>query len=75
MINPFQAMKTVQNPIGMIQQQMMMKFQKQNPQMFQQVQQMVNGKSEQQLKEMAQNIAKERGIDLNQFASNFGIKL
>lgn len=75
MINPFQAMKAVQNPMGMIQQQMMMKFQKQNPQMFQQVQQMVSGKSDEQLKEMAQNIAKERGIDLNQFASQFGIKM
>ena len=75
MINPFQAMKAMKNPMGMIQQQMMMKFQKQNPQMFQQVQQMVSGKSEEQLKEMAQNIAKERGIDLNQFASQFGIKM
>lgn len=43
--------------------------------MFQQVQQMVSGKSDEQLKEMAQNIAKERGIDLNQFASQFGIKM
>lgn len=43
--------------------------------MFQQVQQMVSGKNEEQLKEMAQNIAKERGIDLNQFASQFGIKM
>lgn len=75
MVNPFQAMKAMQNPMGMIQQQMMMKFQKQNPQMFQQVQQMVNGKSEEQLKEIAQNIAKERGIDLNQFANQFGIKM
>lgn len=43
--------------------------------MFNQVQKMVNGKNDEQLKEMAQNIAKERGIDLNQFAGQFGIKL
>ena len=75
MINPFQAMQVAQNPMGILQKQMMERFRNQNPQMFQQVQQMVNGKSEQQLKVMAQNIAKERGIDLNQFAHNFGIKL
>ena len=36
---------------------------------------MTNGKNEGQMKEMAMNIAKERGIDLSQFASQFGIKL
>ena len=47
----------------------------QNPQKFNQIQQMINGKNDNQLKEIANNLAKERGIDLNQFASNFGIKL
>lgn len=36
---------------------------------------MLDGKNDVQLREMAQNIANERGIDLNQFASQFGIKL
>lgn len=36
---------------------------------------MIKGKDDEQLREMATNIAKERGIDLNQFASQFGIKL
>ena len=75
MMNPFQAMKAVQNPVAMLQEQVMGKFKSQNPQMFNQIQQMVNGKNESQLKEMAHNIAKERGIDLNQFAGQFGIKL
>lgn len=75
MINPFQAMGMMQNPMGMLQQQMLAQFQKQNPQMYQQVQQMVSGKSDNQLKEMAQNIANERGINLQQFASRFGITL
>ena len=30
---------------------------------------MIQGKSESQLKEMAYNIAQERGIDINNFAS------
>jgi len=36
---------------------------------------MVSGKSEDELREMATNIAKERGVDLNSFAKEFGIKL
>lgn len=75
MVNPFQAMKAIQNPMALLQEQVMGKFKSQNPQMFNQVQKMVNGKNDEQLKEMAQNIAKERGIDLNQFAGQFGIKL
>lgn len=75
MINPFQAMNAMQNPMGMIQRQMMEKFKNQNPQKFSQIQQMVSGKNDEQLKEIAQNIAKERGIDLNQFARQFGIKM
>ena len=47
----------------------------QNPKLFQKVQEMISGKNENQLKELANNIAKERGIDLNNFASQFGIKL
>ena len=50
-------------------------MQNQNPQLFNKVQEMMRGKNENQIKEMANNIAKERGIDLNQFASQFGIKL
>ena len=75
MINPFQAMKAVNNPMGFIQQQMLEKMKNQNPQMFNQVQQMISGKNETELKQMAQNIAKERGIDLGSFANQFGIQL
>lgn len=47
----------------------------QNPQMFQRVQMMTSGKSEAELKDMAFNVAKERGIDLKQFASQFGMSI
>lgn len=50
-------------------------MQSQNPQMYQQVQKMVSGKNDDELKAMAENIARERGIDLKGFASNFGIKI
>jgi len=36
---------------------------------------MTSGKSDAQLKEIAENMARERGIDLKSFASGFGIKI
>lgn len=46
-----------------------------NPELYNKAMQMINGKDDAQLKEIAQNIAKERGIDLSDFANQFGIKL
>lgn len=54
---------------------MLMKMQRQNPQKFNQIMKMIEGKTDAQQKEMFQNMAKERGIDINQFASQFGLKL
>ena len=48
---------------------------KQNPQAYQKMQEMVGGKSEADMKQACMNLARERGIDLKSFASNFGIKL
>jgi len=48
---------------------------KQNPQAYQKAMEMTNGKSESDMRQTAMNLAKERGIDLKQFASNFGINL
>ena len=77
-MNPFQAMQNMKqvmsNPIGAVQQQMLSRMQRQNPQRFNQIKQIVEGKNDSQLKEMAQNIAKERGVDLDQFASQFNIR-
>lgn len=64
----------MKNPMGAMQQQMLRRMQQANPQLFKQVQGMVQGKSDAELRVMAQNIAQERGIDLNQFASQFGMK-
>ncbi len=36
---------------------------------------LMQGKNPQQLQQMAENMAKERGIDLNQMASQMGIEL
>ena len=48
---------------------------KQNPQAYQKMQEMIGGKSESDMKQTALNLAKERGVDLKQFASQFGIQL
>lgn len=61
--------------MNLMQNQMFQQMQRQNPELYQKVQQMTNGKNESQMKDIAMNIAKERGIDLSQFASQFGIKI
>ena len=48
---------------------------KQNPQAYQRMQEMINGKSETEMKQTALNLAKEQGIDISSFAKQFGIKL
>ena len=50
MINPFQAMQVMSNPMGALQQQLLQKMKAQNPQMFQQTQNMTSGRSEAELK-------------------------
>ncbi len=46
-----------------------------NPQLFQRVQQMTSGKSADEMRQIAMNIAGERGIDLAKFAGQFGIRI
>lgn len=57
------------NPLAVVQ-----KMAQNNPQM-QQFASMINGKSPQQLEQIARNMAKERGIDLNQLARQLKINL
>lgn len=67
--------RAMKNPMGAMQQRMLGDMQRRNPQLFQQISQMINGKSEDQLRQMAQNIASDRGVDINSFAQNMGVKL
>ena len=39
-----------------------------------QAMQMIQGKSPQELRSMAENVARERGIDLNAFVQQFGMR-
>ena len=72
MANPFQMLQGLQNPMGMIQQSLLEKMRASNPQKFEQGMAVVRGKSEEQHKEIAMNMARDRGItDVNQFARSF----
>ena len=62
-----QAAQTGGNPVVMLQQMAM-----QNPQIAQ-AYRLIQGKDARQLQAMAQNIARERGIDLNEVAQSLGI--
>jgi len=78
MTNPFQAIQALSNPQQFLTQQLqgrMNQMARQNPQAFQKMQEMTSGKSEGDMKQTCLNLARERGIDINQFASQFGIKL
>lgn len=48
---------------------------KQNPQAYQKAMELTSGKNESDMKQTCMNLAKERGIDIKSFASQFGIQL
>ena len=62
-----QAAQTGGNPVVMLQQMAM-----QNPQIAQ-AYRLIQGKDARQLQTMAQNIARERGLDLNEVVQSLGI--
>lgn len=62
-----QAAQSGGNPVTMLQQ-----MAAQNPQMAQAFR-LIQGKDARQLQAMAQNIARERGLDLNEVAQSLGI--
>lgn len=56
-------------------QTQLQKMQQSNPELYAKGMQMIQGKSDEQLREIAHNIAKDRGIDLADFAGQLGIKI
>lgn len=71
MMNPMQLMQLMRggNPM-----QILMSEAQRNPQL-QQIMQQVNGKTPGEIQQMAMTAAQQRGIDLNQLASQLGIRL
>lgn len=64
-----QTMRNGGNPMALMQQ-----MAGSNPQMAQAMK-MINGKNVQELETMARNMAKERGMDLEQVAQQFGLQI
>ncbi|MBP3311048.1 MAG: hypothetical protein J6L72_02295 [Butyricicoccus sp.] len=71
-MNPLQAIQALQK--GANPNQLMMQLAQNNPAVRQAVQ-MVNGKTPDQIRDMAQQVARQRGVDLNQFMQTLGIRL
>lgn len=72
MNNPMQILQAVQN--GANPNQIIVQLAQQNP-AFRQAVQAVNGKSPDQIRDMAYQMAKQRGVDMAQFAQQMGIPL
>lgn len=74
--NPFaQMMDMMQNPAQSMLDRAKEDMRMRNPDLYRKAEEMVEGKSPDQLKQTALNLAKERGIDLGKFAQQFGIRL
>ena len=69
MMAMMQMMRAGQNPMQMLQ-----RMAGQNPQAAQAMR-LIQGKSPQQLRQIAENMAKERGVNLEQMAQQMGITL
>ena len=70
MNNPMQLLSMMRggNP-----QQILQQLIQQDPRVGQAMQ-MIQGKSPQELRQMAENLAKERGVDLNALMQQFGMR-
>lgn len=71
-MNPMQAIQMLRN--GANPNQLMMQLAQNNP-AVQQAMRAVNGKTPDQIRDMARQMAQQRGIDLDQLARQMGIPL
>ena len=72
MMNPMQIMRAVQN--GANPNQIAAQLAQSNP-AVRQAMQMMSGKTPVQVRDMAYQMARQRGVDLNQLAQRMGIRL
>ena len=71
-MNPLQAIQALQK--GANPNQLMMQLAQNNP-AVRQAMQIVNGKTPDQIRDMARQMARQRGVDLNQLMQALGIRL
>lgn len=70
-----QMQQVVQNPQGYISQQMVQQMIKENPQAWQQAQQMFDGKNHKQQVAALRQLYKSKGMDLDSVARQYGVQL
>lgn len=74
--NPFsQIQGMMSNPTGSMLDMAKERLRTQNPELYRKAEEMTKGKSPDQLRQTAINLARENGIDLQQFARQFGVNL
>lgn len=71
-MNPMQAIQMLRNSANP--NQLMMQLAQNNP-AVQQAMRAVNGKTPDQIRDMAMQMAQQRGVDLNQLARQMGMQL
>lgn len=71
----FQAMNAVQNPQATLMQYAMQGMIAQHPDKWQQAQQMFAGKSKSEQLKALRKLYKERGMDLNSVAKQYGVQI
>lgn len=71
-MNPMQLIQMLQN--GVNPNQLVNQLIQRNP-AFRQAAQFMNGKTPQQIQQEVQQMAQQRGVDLNQLSKQLGIKL
>lgn len=72
MMNPMQLIQMIR--VGGDPTQILTQMSRTNP-MVGQVMRMTNGKTPGEMRNMAQEMARQRGVDLNQLAESMGLKL
>lgn len=72
MMNPMQLIQMIRG--GGDPTQILTQMSRTNP-MVGQVMRMTNGKTPNEMRNMAQEMARQRGVDLNQLAESMGLKL
>jgi len=71
----YQAMNAVQNPQAALMQYVMQGMIAQHPEQWQQAQEMFAGKSKSEQLKVLRKIYKDRGMDLDAVAKQYGVKI
>lgn len=75
MFNMTQMMGLLQNPQQVLSEQMAAQLVRENPKQWQQAQQMFNGLNHEQQVQALRDLYKQKGMDLDTMAKQYGVQL